>query len=160
MEYKSNLRIMDPGFVCGRSWKMDSRSCNKSIESLFSPNPRIIHAASNAPRKPRAHPEPVGQNGCCINRKKNHDKKKLSNKLYNTWIVYISLMVGQRISVIQADRLYPTIMDRSWKLKTLGYFTYWYIQIVIGLMLRVSVHNSYELFLKPLSCLLESNLNL
>ena len=63
MEYNSYLRIREPGFVCGRSWKMLSRSCNKSEDSLFRPIPRIIHAASNAPRKPRAQPDPVGQNG-------------------------------------------------------------------------------------------------
>ena len=51
------------GLVCGNIVNMLSLSCIKSNESLPKPNPLIIHAASNAPRNPRAQPDPVGQKG-------------------------------------------------------------------------------------------------
>ena len=42
---------------------MASRSCKISIGGLPLANLFNAQAASRAPRKPRAHPEPVGQKG-------------------------------------------------------------------------------------------------
>ena len=43
---------------------MASRSSKISNGGLPLANPFNAQAASSAPRKPRAHPEPVGQKGC------------------------------------------------------------------------------------------------
>ena len=43
---------------------MASLSSRRLIGSAPEANRFIIQAASNAPRKPRAQPEPVGQKGC------------------------------------------------------------------------------------------------